>query len=245
MIWVAIYVVLVNVGDALSFPPPVIISATGVLLAGLSIVLLLYLKKTDLGSFYGLRRPEAGTMRLALYLVPLFAIAFFQYTKGFVPDTSAQALLSACLLVVGVGFIEELLFRGFLFQALLKKGNLNRAILVSGVTFGIGHIVNLARGYTVVDQLIQIVAAVLIGIALGYCVALTRSIVPGVIFHALFNLSGTLTNHDVVSDMYIMGAIVIVLVPYILFMRNRLAHMPTQQAVVRAKGDSAFVEGNA
>lgn len=245
MVWVAVYVALVNVGDLAASQLPVAIWATGILLGGLSIMLLVYLKKTGLAGFYGVKRPQAGTMSLALYLVPLFSIAFLQYAKGLNPELDARAVVLAVLLVVSVGFIEELLFRGFLFQALLKRGNLNRAILVSGVTFGIGHIVNLTRGYSVSDQLIQIAGAVGIGIALAYCVALTGSIIPGVVFHALFNLSGTLTNHLVVWDMYIVGVILVVLVPYILFMRTRLARVQMQSATVPAQAGAAYADGGA
>jgi len=90
------------------------------------------------------------------------------------------------------------------------------------VTFGIGHIVNLLRGWSLTDQAIQIVAAVLIGIALAYCAVLTGSILPGVVFHALFNLSGTLTNHSVLWDSVTVGVISIVMIAYILILRNRL-----------------------
>ena len=80
--------------------------------------------------------------------------------------------------MTAVGFVEELLFRGFLLQALRARRNLTYAIIISGVTFGIGHIVNLLRGWSLTDQAIQIVAAVLIGIALAYCAVLTGSILP-------------------------------------------------------------------
>ncbi|TFB72524.1 CPBP family intramembrane metalloprotease [Cryobacterium glaciale] len=102
--------------------------------------------------------------------------------------------------MIGVGFVEELIFRGFLFQAILAKKTVLRAIYLSGITFGLGHIVNLLRGYSGFDQLIQLVAAIVIGIALGYVVAITRSILPVVLFHILFNISGALTTHDVVWE---------------------------------------------
>lgn len=134
-----------------------------------------------------------------------------------------QTVLFAILLVVAVGFIEEILFRGFLLQALRTRYGLTRAIITSGVTFGVGHIVNLLRGYSPTDQALQLLAAVLIGIALAYCMLLTGSILPGVAFHVLFNLSGTPTSHSFLGDTVTVGVVAIVMIPYILFLRNRLA----------------------
>ena len=65
--------------------------------------------------------------------------------------------------MINVGFIEEVIFRGFLFK-MMAKDNLKLAIIVSAVTFGIGHIVNLLNGGDLIPALLQIFYA----IALGY-----------------------------------------------------------------------------
>src|SRR5665647_2244265 len=221
LIWVAIYIVAVNIGDNLGevvqFP-----ELTSIVLVVLSIVLIVYLRVGGRLAFYGIRSVQPGTLPLTFFYIPLFAITFVQYAKGFESGLDLRTVAFAVLLVTAVGFIEELLFRGFLLQALRTRGNLTRAIIISGVTFGIGHIVNLLRGYSPTDQALQIVAAVLIGVALAYCAVLTGSILPGIVFHALFNLSGTLTNHSVLWDSVTVGVISIVMIAYILILRNRL-----------------------
>ncbi|MEC5180947.1 CPBP family intramembrane glutamic endopeptidase [Arthrobacter sp. CG_A4] len=222
LIWIAIYILAVNIGDiigeAIGFP-----WFTSIVLILLSAALIIYLRVGGRLAFYGVRPVQPGALPLTLFYIPLFAISFLQYAKGFASNIDLPTILFAILLVVAVGFTEELLFRGFLLQALRTRGSLTRAIIISGVTFGIGHIVNLLRGYSPTDQAFQLVAAVLIGISLAYCTALTGSIMPGVIFHAMFNLSGTLTAHSVLWDSVILGIITAVTIPYILFLRNRLA----------------------
>ena len=222
LIWIAIYIVSVNIGDffveILGFP-----GFTSIGLIALSIVLIVYLRVGGRLAFYGVRSVQPGTLPAALFYLPLFAIAFLQYAKGFAPDLDLQIIVYAILLMTAVGFIEELLFRGFLLQALRTRGTSTRAIIISGVTFGIGHIVNLLRGYSLTDQALQLVAAVLIGIALAYCAVLTGSIMPGVAFHVLFNISGTIAAHSVLWDSVMVGIIAVVMIPYILFLRNRLA----------------------
>lgn len=235
LIWIGIYIVAVSVGDtvgaAVGFP-----GMTSIVLLVLSVVLLLYLRAGDRVAFYGIRRVRPGTGRTTLFFLPLFAVAFVQYGEGFADGLDVRDVFFAVLLVLGVGFVEELVFRGFLLQALRMEGSATRAILISGVTFGVGHVVNLLRGATLVEQIVQIVMAILIGIALAYCAVLTGSILPGVAFHALFNLSGALTPDAVLGETISAVIIVVVMVPYIFFLRGRLAEAGPAVPVVSARG---------
>ena len=224
LLWIAIYIVAVSVGDAagqwLDFP-----GITSIVLVALSAVLLVYLRAGRRLAFYGVRRVRPGTLRLTLFYVPLFAITFVQYGNGFASGLTVQTVMFAILLVVAVGFVEELLFRGFLLQALRAEGGVTKAIIISGVTFGLGHVVNLLRGSSLPEQALQVVGAVLVGIALAYCAVLTGSILPGVAFHALFNLSGTLTAESTLGDAITVGVVAVVMIPYILLLRRRLAEV--------------------
>lgn len=64
--------------------------------------------------------------------------------------------------MLGVGFLEEIIFRGFLFKA-MSKTSVKSAILVSSLTFGMGHIVNLLNGRDVLETLLQLCYACAIG----------------------------------------------------------------------------------
>ena len=218
VIWIIIYVVMVNIGDALSeFTGAAANTITGALLIALSIILVLYLKKNKKFEAYGMKGIAKADFRKTLFYVPLILLALLQYTAGIDIALSITEIASACLLMIGVGFIEELLFRGFLFQGIHAK-SANRAILISGITFGLGHIVNLLRGYAYMEQIGQIVVAVGIGIALALLVAITKSIVPGILFHIVFNIGGTITKQDASQQIYMMIAIVAISVFYAIYL---------------------------
>lgn len=87
-----------------------------------------------------------------------------------------------------VGFLEELIFRGLLFQAMAKDG-VRSAVVVSSVTFGIGHIVNLfnGSGAELLPNLLQVVYAVAVGFAFVMIFCRTKSLVPCIITHSVFN----------------------------------------------------------
>lgn len=237
VIWIAIYIVAVNIGDAvgqlLRFE-----GMTSIVLAALSVILFVYVRTSGRAAFYGLRRVQAGTLPLTLWYLPLFAVAFVPYWQGIRGDLGVDVVLFTFLLVAAVGFVEELLFRGFLLRALRTEGSTTWAVIISGVTFGIGHVVNLLRGYAPAEQAVQIVTAILIGIALAYCVVLTGSILPGVAFHALFNLSAAVTAGSERGDLVTAGVIAVVMIPYIAYLGSRLAKVGAAADPASASGGS-------
>lgn len=236
LIWIIIYVVMVNIADALSeITGAAANTITAAVLIALSIILVLYLKKNKKFKEYGLKGIKKEDLLKTLFYVPLILLAFMQYLAGIDNSLSITEIASACLLMIGVGFIEELVFRGFLFQGILAKSGVKRAIMISGITFGIGHIVNLLRGYSYIEQIGQIVIAVGIGIALALLVAITNSIVPGILFHIVFNIGGTITRQDASQQTYMMFAIVIISVLYTIFLYksvyNKSARINCQEGI--------------
>ena len=61
-----------------------------------------------------------------------------------------------------IGFLEEIIFRVFLFQ-IMAKDNIKSAIIVISLTFRIGHIVNLLNVVDIIPTLIQIFYSISIG----------------------------------------------------------------------------------
>lgn len=88
--------------------------------------------------------------------------------------------------MINVGFIEEIIFRGFLFK-MMAKDNIKSAIIVSSITFGIGHIVNLLNGADLIPTLMQICYAVSIGYLFVTIFYKSKSLIPCIITHSLIN----------------------------------------------------------
>lgn len=225
------YVVLVNVGDWLSELVGVRNSATYVLLVVFSIGLIVYVARNGWLNYYGLGPLRRSSFTGTFLYIPLAVIAALQYFKGFRENLDVTAVLLIVVLMICVGFIEELLFRGFLFKGILTKGTLTRAVLISGVTFGIGHLVNLARGFTGTEQLIQIGFGIVLGIVLALLFAVTGTIIPLIIFHILLNISGNLTASNTESDFVMLLATVAISVVYAAYLVGRLRRHGADQGV--------------
>lgn len=217
VIWIMIYIVAVNIGDALSESTGGAYW-TGVLLLALSVVLVLYLKKISRIEVYGMKKITKQDAHKTLFYVPLILLAFIQFAAGIDRALSAWDIAVVCLLMIGTGFIEELLFRGLLFEGIRGKSSINKAIVISGITFGIGHIVNLLRGYGFAELAGQIIVAIAVGIVLALLVAVTRNLVPGILFHIIFNIGGSITNQGSGMQTFLLIAILAVTVPYAIYL---------------------------
>lgn len=82
---------------------------------------------------------------------------------------------------------EELAFRGFILSGFSSGGRWKVAVVLSSVTFGIIHMV---------PQ--QVFNASLLGLVLGLMAIRSRSLIPGIVFHLLFNSLGVL--HSQLSE---------------------------------------------
>ena len=144
ILWIVAYCVLMSLGDALSAMVGVEKSVTVVVGFLLSAVLWLFLKKNGLLESYGFCAPRASA-RTMLYYLPVLAMLTANFWFGVAWNYGIVEIVLYVLAMLCVGFLEEVLFRGLLFEA-MRKDNLKAAVIVSAVTFGIGHIINLING---------------------------------------------------------------------------------------------------
>ena len=97
--------------------------------------------------------------------------------------------------MLGVGFLEEMIFRGLLFNAMLKDSS-KTAIIVSSITFGMGHIINLINGSgaELIPNLMQVVYASAVGFMFVMIYYRTKSLFVCIITHGLFNALSVFAN---------------------------------------------------
>ena len=169
------------------------------------IVLMVLLKRT---SYYGLTKVE--NPKKYLYFIPLIFIISVNLWSGVNINNSPSEIVFHILTMINIGFIEEIIFRGFLFK-MMEKNNLRSAIIVSAVTFGIGHIVNLLNGADVIPTIMQIFYATSIGYLFVIIFYKSKSLIPCIITHCLVN-SLSIFNVDNAISLYV-APIFLIIVP--------------------------------
>lgn len=145
------------------------------------IVLMVVLNRTK---FYGLTKVTDA--KKYLYFIPLAIIVSVNIWNGININNTYSQIVFHILTMFNIGFIEEVIFRGFLFK-MMSKDNVKLAIVVSSITFGIGHIVNLFNGADLVPTLMQIGYATAIGYLFVVIFHKSKSLVPCIIAHSLNN----------------------------------------------------------
>lgn len=198
--WIIVYVVGTSIADELSRLVGIEKVFSVPYLLAMSIVAIVWMRKNGLFERFGLCKTDIGAKKF-LYYIPLILLVSCNFWCGLSKNGSWAefALYAASMLCVG--FLEEVIFRGFLFRAMEKDG-VRSAIAVSSVTFGIGHIVNLfnGSGAELLPNACQVVSAIAIGFLFVVIAYRGKTIVPCILAHQFINVSSFFVNESALTD---------------------------------------------
>lgn len=132
-------------------------------------------------------------MLLIMLVLNVSVIGGYLLLTGATPYTGMDLLLNE---VITVPLVEEIVWRGIVFAAMLaalqkvfpedSSGTLTAWF--SGICFGLLHATNALFGYPLAFVLLQTVNATLWGVVYGFARAKTASIYPPIVLHAAMNL---------------------------------------------------------
>lgn len=173
----------------------------------LCILIICFILYNKLAKYYCLNR--FPNPKKFLYFIPLMIIMTINFWGGIAINNSPVEISVYIINMIAVSFLEEIIFRGFLFQ-MMAKDNLNRAIFVTSITFGIGHILNLLNGADLIPTLIQICYSLSIGYLFAIILHKGKSLWPCIITHTVVNSLSIFNTENFVS-LYIAPSILIVI----------------------------------
>ena len=137
--------------------------------------------------------------------------------------------------MVCVGFLEEIIFRGFLFKA-MAKDSIKAAIIVSSVTFGIGHIINLFNGNS--DDPVATICQIFYAMAIGFLFVVIfyrgGTLWPCIITHSIVNGFSVFADESKMTDnMQIITALILTVIPliYVIILNKTLPRRTTNEKV--------------
>ncbi len=126
----------------------------------------------------------------AFWLVPIFvpiAVMGFEIinfiSKNEVSTSQWKLFTLVSFTTLLVGFSEELMYRGILLAAFMKKNQLVSGVLVSSVYFSLLHSVNIFAGVPLNGMLVQLLATFIFGLFISLIRIKIKNIIPLIIFH--------------------------------------------------------------
>ena len=131
-----------------------------------------------------------------LYFIPFILLCSVNLWFGVSLHYSIGQQIVAVMTMALAAYVEELIFRGLLFRA-IEKDSAKQAVVISAVTFGAGHIVNLLTGQGSLDTVFQMGYAIAIGFAFVMVFYKSGSLVPCVATHAIINVTSKFANHNI------------------------------------------------
>ena len=192
--WIVIYCVLQSLVNPLNKAIGVAYAASAAFCVLQTVVLFAFIRKNNLQKRYGLCKSPVPACRF-LYYVPLLILASGNLWNGVAVNYTPVETACRIVCMLCVGFLEKVIFRGLLFKA-IANDNIKSAVIISSVTFGIGHIINLfnGSGMNLVDNLCQIVFAIAVGFLLVTIFYRGGSLLPCIIVHSAINALSTFAN---------------------------------------------------
>lgn len=225
LLWIVVYCVLQSLANPLNKRIGVEYSASAAFCILQAAILITFIRKKHLQKRYGLCKSPVPACRF-LYYVPLLLLASGNLWNGIALNYSLPETICRIVCMLCVGFLEEVIFRGLLFAA-IAKDNVKSAIVISSVTFGIGHIINLfnGSGMELVNNLCQIVFAIAVGFLLVTIFYRGGSLLPCILVHSAINTLGTFANDmNLTTEMHLLhlATLIVITVAYTLILTRTL-----------------------
>jgi len=223
--WIVVYCVLQSLANPLNKIIGIEYAASAAFCILQVIILFTFIRKNSLLKRYGLCKSSVPAWRY-LYYVPLLLLASGNLWNGFAINYSPAKTVCRVVCMLCVGFLEEVIFRGLLFEA-IAKDNIRSAVIISSVTFGIGHIINLfnGSGMDIVNNLCQIVFAIAVGFLLVTIFYRGGSLLSCIIVHAAINTLSTFANDtNLTTEMHLLhlAVLTVIAVAYTLILARTL-----------------------
>ena len=200
IVWIVVYCVLLSLAYPLNEKIGIEYSASAIFCILQTIILFIFIRKNKLQKRYGLCKSPVPAHRF-LYYVPLIILATGNLWNGAAVNYPLSDTVCRIACMLCVGFVE--------------KDGIKSAIIVSSVTFGIGHIVNLfnGSGMDLVNNLCQICFAIAIGFLLVTIFYRGGSLLPCIIVHSAINTLSTFSNKaGVTVEKHIIHALVLIFI---------------------------------
>lgn len=233
LILIAVYVFGESAAQSINKMIGIEYSASALFVIALTALLAAFIVKNGLQEKYGLCKANVPARKF-LWFIPLAIIVSRNLWLGTEEGMIGWDLAGYLCTMLCVGFVEEVLFRGMLFRA-IEKDSHTQAVVISSVTFGLGHVINMLNG--VQNDWLVNVCQIISAIALGFLFVVIfdrgGSLWPCIIAHSVNNMLSVFANETRISAspqlrLLMLGLFLVIVFLYLLWLNRSLARKVNQ-----------------
>lgn len=219
LVWIAVYCATsIPIRGSFGDESPAMLIGLAVIAGGI----LAFVKAFRLEGKYGLVKWR-GSAKEYLFFLPMLLLMTGNLWGGVRMAYGGGAQVCAVLSMLLVGFIEEMIFRGFLFRALLERDPVPAAVTISAATFGIGHIVNLLAGQGGLESLVQVVFAIAWGFLFTFVFYKSGSLAVCIAVHGLVDVFAKFSAAESRAAYLYVAATIVIAVLYCAYLSRKPA----------------------
>jgi len=173
----------------------------------------------------GFTRVEKGSIKTVLYFVPIIAskIGFLIFRV----DSNTQTIIALAFFTIMIGLSEELYFRGIILRKLRSCFTIKQTVILSSVFFAAVHASQAFSGTGIIIVTLTIINALIFGIVASEIVMLTKSIIPVIIWHTLYDFINWISLVKETTEVTLIMIQSVIMVVYAYYLWTKL---PEKQA---------------
>lgn len=159
----------------------------------------IYIAHAGILQHAGMVKPQnLKTLWLVWPILALTVVNGLSLFDGSMAIDTSKPLILFMLIALSTGFYEEILCRGLILSACMKKWGKTKkgmylSVILSSIIFGFYHLINLVMGRgSLLEVITQIVYSTFFGVFFSACFLRFGSLWPCIITHTLFDMMGTL-----------------------------------------------------
>lgn len=134
----------------------------------------------------GFVKMEKSSAKIVLYFLPLVAAKAGFLLFGVNSDIPTG--ISLVYFTLAIGISEEIYFRGIILRELSAHFTVKKTVILSSLFFAAVHSAQAFSGSGAIMVLLNILNAFIFGVVAAEIIIITKSIIPVIIWHTLFDL---------------------------------------------------------
>lgn len=168
----------------------------------------------------GFNRMEKGSTKTVLYFAPVIAakIGFLFCEINY----DIRTVMALAFFTIAIGVSEELYFRGIILGKLKTCFTIKQTVILSSVFFAVVHASQAFSGAGIITVALTIMNALIFGIVASEIVMLTKSIVPVIIWHTLYDFINWITLVEETTEITLIIIQSVIIVIYAYYMWTKL-----------------------